>query len=254
MTIRRVSVLGLRVADADRPAIAEEIVSRSRKGKRFIAFALHIGGLLHVTEPGYRQAMSVADLVYADGISAVLLGRLAGGRSIDRTVTTDLGWDVLRGLGDALGRPPKVALIGGAPGVAEKAASIFEVEDVGSRAFVSHGFHSDWADVIKGLEASRPDILFVGLGAPAEMTWVGRYTDQLPSVPIVTCGGWFGYIIGDERRAPAAMRNVGLEWLYRFHLQPARLGPRYALGAIRFPYLAFRVLTERLRGAPEVKP
>jgi N-acetylglucosaminyldiphosphoundecaprenol N-acetyl-beta-D-mannosaminyltransferase len=246
VTNRRVRVLGLSVADADRPAIAEEIVSRSRDGNRFIAFAIHIGGLLHATELSYRQAMSVADLVYADGISAVLLGRLAGGRSIGRTVTTDLGWDLLHGLGVSLGRTPRVALIGGEPGIAEKAASVLEFKGAGSRAFATHGFHADWVDVLARLEESRPDILFVGLGAPKEMTWVERHEYRLPAVPIVTCGGWFGYIIGDEARAPVAMRAAGLEWLYRLGLQPKRLGPRYAMGAIRLPFLALRVLKERL--------
>ena len=71
----------------------------------YVAFALHVGGLNTRTDAAYRAAMDAADLVYADGVSVVLLARLAGARELQRAGTTDLGWDVLRGLSRQAGPP-----------------------------------------------------------------------------------------------------------------------------------------------------
>ena len=49
--------------------------------------------------------MSRADLVYADGMSIIVLAKLAGARAAERAGTTDIGWTVIRELGVALGRP-----------------------------------------------------------------------------------------------------------------------------------------------------
>ena len=71
----------------------------------------------------------------------------------------------------------------------------------------------------------------IGLGAPREMVWCQRHRDELPTGLVLTCGGWFGHIVGDERRAPRMLRRSGLEWIARVAQAPKRLGPRYARGA-----------------------
>ena len=49
----------------------------------------------------------------------------------------------------------------------------------------------------------------------------------------MTCGGWFGFVVGDEQRAPEWMQRIGMEWTWRLAQSPRRLAKRYALGAVR---------------------
>jgi N-acetylglucosaminyldiphosphoundecaprenol N-acetyl-beta-D-mannosaminyltransferase len=193
-------------------------------------FALHVGGLNARRERAFVDAMRDADLVYADGGSVVWLAKLAGAVSIERAATTDVGWDIMERLALRLGRRVRVALVGGPAGLAQRAAEVLEHHGPVDVVAVEHGFHADWGPPLAEICAQRPDVTIVGLGAPREMLWCQRWHDQLPKSVILTCGGWFGHLVGDERRAPRPLRRSGLEWIARVAQDPARLGPRYARG------------------------
>ena len=59
-------------------------------------------------------------------------------------------------------------------------------------------------------------------------------------------GGSFDVYAGLVKRAPLWMQRAGLEWVYRFAQEPARMWRRYLLGNLRFLRL---VLKYRLGGA-----
>ena len=191
--------------------------------------------------------MQQADIVYADGGSVVLLARLAGARSMERAPTTDVGWDVLQGSRDALGRRPRVALVGGEGDLAARAGAVLESAGVAEVAFTADGFHTDWAPVVEAMRETAPDVVVIGLGAPREMVWTHDRRDQLPGSLVLTCGGWFGHLTGEERRAPKLLRRSGLEWLARVAQAPSRLGPRYARGVGSTLAVSVSVVRERRR-------
>jgi N-acetylglucosaminyldiphosphoundecaprenol N-acetyl-beta-D-mannosaminyltransferase len=63
---------------------------------------------------------------------------------------------------------------------------------------------------------------------------------------VVWCvGALFEYYGGKRFRAPVWMRRCGLEWIFRFVLEPGRLWRRYLIGNARFVYY---VLRQRLKG------
>jgi N-acetylglucosaminyldiphosphoundecaprenol N-acetyl-beta-D-mannosaminyltransferase len=246
-----VGFMGVRVADLKRSELVEWLAAREDEpaDRATIAFAIHIGGLLALGEDeAFASAMAAADVVYADGVSAQLLARVAGAERIERAVTTDVGWQLLAALAGRHGRAPRVALVGGPPGLAEAAMERMVEAGAAEAAFTAHGYQEDWATTLEGLRAARPEVVFVGLGAPREMVWVRENIDRLPPALTLTCGGWFGYIVGDEPRAPAAMRRLYLEWLYRVYLQPRRLGGRYLRGLRDYPGLLAKVANERVAG------
>lgn len=202
----------------------------STSDRPFIAYALHVGGLNARQDKQFVVAMSGADTVYADGASVLLLAKLANGRHVQRAATTDLAWDVLREMNVALGRPTRVALVGGAEGLAQRAGVVLASEAGVEIVGCEHGFHQDWSPVLAKVAASEADIVIVGLGAPREMKWVEQHRDELPSCLIMTCGGWFGFVVKDETRAPAYLQKAGLEWSYRLMQAPSRLASRYSVG------------------------
>ncbi len=95
--------------------------------------------------------------------------------------------------------------------------------------------------VIDQINAAQPHALIVGMGFPLQETWIA---DNLPNLDIhvaVAEGGSFSFISGATRRAPAWMRRIGFEWLFRLVRQPARLRRQTAL-----PLFVWLVLRERL--------
>ncbi len=235
------------VSDSPRDELVERVVDlcRTSTTRPAFAYALHVGGLNARRERDFVVAMRRADVVYADGGSVVWLARLAGGQRVERAPTTDIGWDVMRCFARKAGRIPRVALVGGPPGLAERAGTVLDEAGVANVVFVDNGFHSDWSETLTQMRAATPDITVIGLGAPREMIWSQRHRDELPPGLVLTCGGWFGHLVGDERRAPRLLRRSGLEWIARVAQAPGRLGPRYARGAGATALLALSTLHRR---------
>lgn len=242
-----VTVGAVPVADADSDTVVRAI-ARTENRTRLI-YALHVGGLASLRSQEYVSAMTDADIVYADGVAVVLLARLAGARHITRSATTDIGISVIRRVSEQLHRDIRVALVGGQPGMASRAGQAVEGLTRASVVYATDGYRTDDDDLMRELRACRPDVVFVGKGMPLEAIWTHRFRAELPPCVIVTCGGWFGFLNGDERRAPAWMIRANLEWFHRLLLNPRRLLGRYARGMVNTIRLAPGQLTRRPRRA-----
>src|SRR3954452_11515348 len=142
----RVAVGTFSVVDATQARVVEALVELAAqrvhgfRGDPALAFALHVGGLNSRDDDDLTGAMAAADVGYADGASVLWLARRAGGQSVERAPTTDIGWSVLQGLGERIGRRPRVALIGGPEGLAARAAEVFVRAEVAEPVVCFSGF------------------------------------------------------------------------------------------------------------------
>lgn len=242
--IRSVKVGGIAVLDATYLEACSIAASGMKTG---VVFSLHIGGLNVRRDVRYCQAMGHSAPALADGVAVVLLARLAGATRVERAPTTDLGIDVLRRLSERLGRAPRVVLLGGPRGLAQRAAAglglRLPVDIVGCWP----GFGDGPDSFLDALPALAPDVVFVGLGMPREAIWVDEHRDKLAGHLIITCGGWFGFLAGDEKRAPAWMRRLGCEWVARLVQAPSRLAARYFKGSLTFLALVPGQVRMRMR-------
>jgi exopolysaccharide biosynthesis WecB/TagA/CpsF family protein len=83
--------------------------------------------------------------------------------------------------------------------------------------------------LIEEINDKKPDILWLGLGVPAEQMFAVRNRSRLRSVGLIkTSGGLFDFLSGKNSRAPDWMQAAGFEWAYRVCLEPGRLAGRYA--------------------------
>ena len=234
-TYPTVQVGPFRLLDAPRQQVASAIAdafAENGTNRPTLSFACHVGGLNLRHDHTFVAAMQRADVTYADGVSVVALMKVAGAKSVERHPTTDLGWEVFETMHKRLGRPPKVALVGGPDGLAAAAGETITESGKADVVATEHGYHSDWTGVLERIRAADPDVVVVGMGMPNEALWTSKHFDELPPAIVLTCGGWFGYLVGNEKRAPEWMRRSGLEWVARLAQAPTRLWKRYAGGAV----------------------
>lgn len=89
------------------------------------------------------------------------------------------------------------------------------------------------------IRASGAQIVWVGLGTPKQDFEARRIAESLPVVAIAV-GAAFDFAAGTVREAPHVFRKLGLEWTYRFAMEPRRLWRRYVFGNGRFIAAAIR--------------
>ncbi len=74
---------------------------------------------------------------------------------------------------------------------------------------------------------AKPDIVWVGLGAPKQEYWMAAHKDRIPAL-MIGVGAGFDFHAGTAKRAPRWIQEMSLEWLYRLVQNPKRLFKRYA--------------------------
>ncbi len=90
---------------------------------------------------------------------------------------------------------------------------------------------------------SGADLLLVALGAPRQDLWIKKNIASTGARVAMGVGGLFDFYSGRIPRAPLWMREIGMEWFYRFTQEPGRLWKRYFVGNAVFLY---RVIKERI--------
>ena len=83
--------------------------------------------------------------------------------------------------------------------------------------------------IIGEINEKKPDILFVGLGAPRQEFWISENRSRLRVPLLIGVGGCFDVISGNLKRAPLFFQRMGLEWLWRLIKEPWRFGRMLAL-------------------------
>ncbi len=183
-----------------------------------------------------RTAMNIADSTGVVWASRHL------GMPLPERVT---GVDTVTALCAHLGPEHPVFLLGAAEGVAAKAAAVMQERNPRLRvAGTASGSprDEDAPDLIRQIVDAGTHLLLVAYGAPAQELWIDRHRDALSGVRVAMgVGGTFDFLAGVRKRAPEAMRRVGLEWLWRLVQEPRRIG-RIWRAVVVFPWL---VLTRR---------
>ncbi len=84
--------------------------------------------------------------------------------------------------------------------------------------------------------ASGARILLVGIGCPRQEKWMAMHKGLVPAV-MLGVGAAFDFLAGRKLQAPRWMQAAGLEWVFRFMMDPRRLWRRYARNNPRFIWL-----------------
>ena len=186
-----------------------------------------------------KSLIDDADLVVADGMPLIWASHLAGEPLPERVSGSSMVWSICEA---ASARRQSVFLLGGDPGVAERAAHIFQDSwpdlEIAGTACPTVGFESDEQEldrIQRQVTEAAPRIVFVALGFPKQDLLIRSLRHSLPGASFLGVGISLSYVTGDLSRAPGWICRLGLEWAYRLSQQPTRrLARRYLVDGLPF--------------------
>lgn len=202
----------------------------------------HIVKLQH--DKDFRKIYKHADLVLPDGMPLLWAAKFLNTPLIERITGADLFPELCR---VSAKKGYKIFLLGGRPKAAVTAKKVLEkkypnVNIVGTYC-PYFGFENDEDEnnkIIAAIERAKPDILFVGLGAPKQEKWIYKYKDVCRVPVSIGVGVSFEFIAGMVKRAPIWVRNLGMEWFWRLIMEPKKLWKRYLIDDLQFFKLIFK--------------
>jgi len=214
------------------------LILHHRREKREAMKLLVTANVDHVANIRRREALrsaySRAWLRTADGFPVYLYGRLKGLAGVERVTGADLFAALWPAIATTGHRPFLVvpdhstgdllAARSSAPGNVRYAVPAFGFEHDGALS-------SELLDEIRAHETTH---LFMGVGSPKSEEWADAHRCRLEGVLVCCFGAGLEYVAGTRKRAPAALRRMGAEWLWRVTADPKRLFRRYFIDSRYF--------------------
>lgn len=188
--------------------------------------------------PEQLRRLQKFDYVLPDGSGVSLACKIMGYPYRDNLNGTDLMLNLCE-LSEKHGY--KLFYFGGREGVAERAVANLKKRFPQMKvAGIRNGYFSKNEEdgIIKQINESNADMLFVGFGAPLQEKWILENRPKLKAKLVFAIGGVVDVYSGDLSRNPI-LRKLGLEWLGRLVQDPVRLFPRYVIGN---PLFVWRVI------------
>jgi N-acetylglucosaminyldiphosphoundecaprenol N-acetyl-beta-D-mannosaminyltransferase len=75
-------------------------------------------------------------------------------------------------------------------------------------------------EIVRMINDAKPDIVWVGLPVPKKERWIAAHLGRINAPWLIGVGAAFDYHAGTVKWAPAPIRAMGLEWLYRLIVEP----------------------------------
>lgn len=233
----------------DQAALLQELGARFEKGQGFSLATLNLDHVVKLSrDPDFARAYAAHTHITADGNPIVWLSKLAGqqvalipgSELIDplTAVAAEKGADIalfgatddaLTAAGDALKkRYPDL-------NVALTLAPAMGFDPTGQAA----------DNAIAEIKESGAQLVFLALGAPKQEIFAARAHASLSGVGFVSIGAGLDFIAGSQQRAPAWVRAIAAEWIWRMLGSPKRLVGRYAACIAILPKMTWRALRRR---------
>jgi N-acetylglucosaminyldiphosphoundecaprenol N-acetyl-beta-D-mannosaminyltransferase len=191
----------------------------------------------YYSDPGYKATVDAADIRTIDGVGVALALYRQYGRSASRFTGVNLVNSLIEVAQDERRR---VIIVGATPA----SRSIVEGQLRKRGIDVGEGCSplvTDVGEVLSdGLSGDIPRnaIVLVALGIPKQERWIRRQiaAGAPPGCIFAGIGGVIDYLSGTATFAPAFLRRLGLEWLFRLVLEPRKRLKRQATTLPNFLY------------------
>lgn len=249
---RKKEIAGVEADQLTQQEALDEIERRMEKKIPFCTMFVNLDVVLKAeSDEKLKMVLNRSELTFVDGMPLVWLSHLHGNSFPERVAGSDLVPSLCQ---RAAEREWSIFILGGAPGVPEKAAQQLKqrypkicIKGVYSPP---QGFENDEKEIeniLSRVKKAAPEILIVCFGCPKQEYFVSEYYKKCGAVLSICGGATVDFMAGNLRRCPKWMGDAGLEWLFRLIMEPRRLFKRYLFDGIYFFILAFRYWPGRKR-------
>jgi N-acetylglucosaminyldiphosphoundecaprenol N-acetyl-beta-D-mannosaminyltransferase len=226
--VSRVDVLGVPVEPVDLNRAVEVVNSWiDSKARQYVCLVN-----VHVVEtakksPHLNEALRHSGLNLPDGAPVAWLVRRKNGTDGERVTGSDL-FSALCG-----GSARRHFFLGSTPLTLEKLTKAvsrgYPTAEICGSYSPPFGLLSEKEseEIVFRINAAKPDIVWVGLGAPRQELWMLNNRPLLEAPALIGVGAVFDFVSGTKKRAPQWAQRSGLEWLHRLASEPRRLSRRY---------------------------
>lgn len=196
------------------------------------------------------QINNNSGLTTPDGMPAVWIGRLKGIRNIEKTYAPDIMRAVFK---HGIKKGYNHYFYGGDEQLLEDLRNAIQNKYPGIKIAGTYAppfrplAETEKAEILRELNASQCDIVWVGLGCPKQDKWIAEFRLQLNAPVLIGVGAGFDFIAGKKPEAPYLIKHSGFEWLFRLVTEPRRLWPRYSKVVPKFLYLSATHIIKKLR-------
>lgn len=221
------SVLGVHVTVGDMDSIKQCVIENIEelRGKYICVSNVHTTVMAYENR-SYRRVQNGAAMVFPDGGPLSIACRLMGHKGARRVTGPDFMGEMFKE------KKIKHFFYGSTPETLDKLKEVLKIQypDIQICGMYSPPFRTlspkEDEEIIKMINDTNPDIVWVGLGAPKQENWMAKHEGKIDAV-MVGVGAGFDYFAGNIKRAPMIMQKLSLEWLYRLLQEPKRLYKRY---------------------------
>ena len=216
------NILGVNVSVTSYDELKKYIEEDIKNNKKSFIVAINPEKILKAREDKkLKELLNSADYQIPDGIGVVYASKLKKGKIKSRITGIDC-MEMLCSEADDKGY--KIFLYGAKKEVIKEAKKRLEekfenIKIVGA----IDGYEKNNDKIIKEINKSKADIIFVALGSPKQENWILENKDKVCIKIFQGVGGSFDVISGNIKRAPMWMQKIGLEWLYRLIKEPKRI-------------------------------
>ena len=215
---------------------------------RYICFSNVHTTVMAKENPQYAAILNEAACVFPDGTPIAKLQSKQGHESAERVAGPDFMANMFR---DTMDGRVSHYFYGSKPETLEmlKAELTRKYPGINIKGMYSPPFRAldpkEDEDVIRRINESGADIVWIGLGAPKQEQWMNAHKGRINGV-MMGVGAGFDFHAGTIQRAPVWLQKIGLEWLYRLIRDPGRLLNRYLVTNNKFFwYLLKEKLSDR---------
>lgn len=180
-------------------------------------------------DPTYRSIQNGGLMAIPDGGPLSSVGKKRGYKHMQRTTGPNLMEEIFKKTSE---RGYKHYFYGSTPKTLKKLQSSLKQRYPGIQivGMYSPPFRpltkEEDAIITEKINESKPDFVWIGLGAPKQERWMAEHQGKIQGL-MIGVGAGFDFFAGNIDRAPNWMQKNNLEWVYRLIQDPKRLFIRY---------------------------
>ncbi len=213
----------------------DKIISSNKKS---YIVAVNVDVIVKIENDAYlKEITDKADMVLVDGKPLIWIAKYYK-KNIKEKIS---GSDLVPLLCEhARKKGYSIFIIGGKDGVAKKAKRNLEYTISGINIVGAYsppfGFENDNKElekINKMISNASPDILIACFGCPKQEKWIYENYSKYNARISICAGATVDFLAGNIKRAPKWMSDCGMEWFYRFLIEPRRLFKRYFIDDLK---------------------